>query len=154
MFAGASRALLTSILFAVEATGQSNVLFPLLAACTTSYIVSFYLMETTIMTEKIARRGIITPHEYEPDILEKITIEQVIDANNIALSTENTISEIRDWLKNNVQTSKYFIVVTNEGKFVGIISQVDLYSNLHDQNKRIDTIIKKSYALPLQSIKA
>lgn len=108
MFAGASRALLTSILFAVEATGQSNVLLPLLAACTTSYIVSFFLMDNTIMTEKIARRGIKTPHEYEPDILEKITIKKVIDANNIALSAENTISEIRDWLKNNVQTSKYF----------------------------------------------
>jgi len=70
----------------------------------------------------------------------------VIDANNIALSAENTISEIRDWLTNNVQTSKYFIVVTNEGKFVGIISQVDLYCNMHDPNKRIDTIIKKGYA--------
>jgi chloride channel protein, CIC family len=146
MFAGASRALLTSILFAVEATGQSNVLLPLLAACTTSYIVSFFVMENTIMTEKIARRGIKTPHLYEPDILEKITIEQVIDANNIALNAENTISEIREWLKNNVQTSKYFIVVTNEGKFIGIISQVDLYSNLHDSNKPIDTIIKNGYA--------
>lgn len=145
MFAGASRALLTSILFAVEATGQSNVLLPLLAACTTSYIVSFFLMDNTIMTEKIARRGIKTPQEYEPDILEKITIEQVIDSNNVALSTENTIGEIREWLKENVQTSKYFIVVTNEGKFIGIISQVDLYSNLHDSSKPIDTIIKKGY---------
>ena len=33
MFAGASRALLTSIIFALEATGQSNALLPLLAAC-------------------------------------------------------------------------------------------------------------------------
>jgi predicted transcriptional regulator len=146
MFAGASRALLTSILFAVEATGQSNVLLPLLTTCTTSYIVSFFLMDNTIMTEKIARRGIKTPQEYEPDILEKITIEQVIDSNNVALSAENTIGEIREWLKENVQTSKYFIVVTNEGKFIGIISQVDLYSNLHDSNKQIDTIIKKGYA--------
>jgi predicted transcriptional regulator len=95
------------------------------------------------MTEKIARRGIKTPQEYEPDILEKITIEQVIDSNNVALSAENTIGEIREWLKENMQTSKYFIVVTNEGKFIGIISQVDLYSNLHDPNKPIDTIIKK-----------
>src|SRR5690606_9510825 len=33
MFAGASRAVLTSIVFAVETTGQANALLPLLAAC-------------------------------------------------------------------------------------------------------------------------
>ena len=146
MFAGASRALLTSILFAVETTGQTNVLLPLLVACITSYIVSFFLMETTIMTEKIARRGVKTPHEYEPDILEKITIEQVINPNNTALSAENTINEIRDWLKNNLQaSSNYFIVVTNEGEYLGIISLVDLYSKIYDSYQRIDTLIKKDF---------
>lgn len=64
MFAGASRALLTSIVFALETTAQSNALLPLLASCTASYFVSFFLMENTIMTEKIARRGIKTPHSY------------------------------------------------------------------------------------------
>jgi predicted transcriptional regulator len=45
MFAGASRALLISILFAIETTGQSNALLPLLAACIVSYFVSLFLME-------------------------------------------------------------------------------------------------------------
>jgi H+/Cl- antiporter ClcA len=61
MFAGASRAFLTSIVFALETTGQFNALLPLLAACTGSYIVSYFIMENTIMTEKIARRGVKTP---------------------------------------------------------------------------------------------
>jgi len=146
MFAGASRALLTSILFAVETTGQTNVLLPLLAACTNSYIVSLFLMETTIMTEKISRRGVKTPHEYEPDILEKITIEQVINRNNIALSAENTIMEIRNWLTSSGQTaSQYFMVVKNSGEFIGIISHVDLYNKINDPLKRIDSLIKKDF---------
>ncbi|HWZ36611.1 MAG TPA: chloride channel protein, partial [Mucilaginibacter sp.] len=49
MFAGASRAYLTSIVFALEATMQSHALLPLLGACTGAYIVSFFLMENTIM---------------------------------------------------------------------------------------------------------
>lgn len=61
MFAGTSRALLTSIVFAIETTGQANALLPLLAACIASYFVSYFLMEHTIMTEKIARRGVRTP---------------------------------------------------------------------------------------------
>ncbi|HEY4151369.1 MAG TPA: chloride channel protein, partial [Chitinophagaceae bacterium] len=57
MFAGSSRALLTSIVFALETTGQVNGLLPLLGGCVTAYFVSFFLMDGTIMTEKIKRRG-------------------------------------------------------------------------------------------------
>src|SRR6195952_5819054 len=49
MFAGASRALLTSILFALETTGQSDTLLPLLGACIAAYFISFFLMEGSIM---------------------------------------------------------------------------------------------------------
>ncbi|HVT84319.1 MAG TPA: chloride channel protein, partial [Chitinophagaceae bacterium] len=42
MFAGASRAFITSIIFALETTGQSNALLPLLATCSASYIISFF----------------------------------------------------------------------------------------------------------------
>jgi CIC family chloride channel protein len=144
MFAGASRALMTSIIFALETTLQINALLPLLAACITSYFISFFLMETTIMTEKIARRGIKTPHSYEPDVLEKVVIKQVIKPNEIALSFENTIGEIRDWLKSNLQiTSNYFIVVTNAGEFKGIVSLIDIYSRFSRGDELIDTLIKK-----------
>ena len=99
LFAGASRALLTSIIFALEVTGQSNALLPLLAACTASYFVSFFMMESTIMTEKITRRGVKTPDSYEPDILEKITVQQVIKENGVVLSEENNIGDVRNWLE-------------------------------------------------------
>ncbi len=70
MFAGASRALLTSIVFAFETTGQPNGLLPLLAACIAAYFVSFFLMEGSIMTEKIIRRGVQAPENYEADLLQ------------------------------------------------------------------------------------
>ena len=91
MFAGASRAFITSIIFALESTGQANALLPLLATCSASYIISFFLMENTIMTEKIARRGIKTPDSYEPDILEKINVDRVMDDSGVILSADNNI---------------------------------------------------------------
>jgi H+/Cl- antiporter ClcA len=63
-FAGASRALFASILFALEITGQFNTLLPLIAACVTAFLVSAFLMRTTIMTEKLARRGTHVPSDY------------------------------------------------------------------------------------------
>ena len=63
-FAGASRALLTSILFAFETTRQPHGILPLLGGCTMSFLVSALLMRHTIMTERLARRGHHVPFEY------------------------------------------------------------------------------------------
>lgn len=74
MFAGASRALLTSIIFAMETTGQSSALLPLLGACIAAYFISFFLMEGSIMTEKIKRRGVYAPDIYQPDVLHSVPV--------------------------------------------------------------------------------
>jgi CIC family chloride channel protein len=64
LFAGASRALLTAIVFSLETTGQMHGLLPLLGACTAAYFVSFFFMKGSIMTEKILRRGVVAPDAY------------------------------------------------------------------------------------------
>ncbi|HRQ50386.1 MAG TPA: chloride channel protein, partial [Agriterribacter sp.] len=144
MFAGASRALLTSIIFALETTAQSHALLPLLAACAASYFVSFFIMENTIMTEKIARRGVKTPHSYEPDILEKISVEQVIKENGVVVSEDNTVKEVKEWLsKEPDYNSNYFIISSNEGVYKGILSASTLFSNLQSNDSRVGALIKR-----------
>ena len=146
MFAGASRALITSIIFALEVTGQSNALLPLLASCTASYFISFLLMENTIMTEKITRRGVKTPDSYEADILEKITVEEVLKETGLVLSEENTIKEVREWLETEKDFySNYYIIVSNENEFRGIISSSNLFSNHHAQQTLIGKLIKRNH---------
>lgn len=144
MFAGASRALLTSIVFALETTGQSNALLPLLASCTASYFVSFFLMEHTIMTEKIGRRGVKTPDSYEPDILEKKNVSEVMKADAILLSEENTIGEVRDWIEHeNLRDKNYFIVASNDNSFKGIVSASNIFSHHHDPTSAVGSLIKR-----------
>ncbi|WP_345779993.1 chloride channel protein [Luteibacter aegosomatis] len=67
LFAGASRALMTSAVFVFETTMQPHALLPLLAACATAYLVSGLMMRHTIMTEKIARRGVHVPTDFVAD---------------------------------------------------------------------------------------
>lgn len=67
-FAGASRALFASVAFALEITGQFNGLLPLLAGCTSAYLLSALTMTNTIMTEKLVRRGTAVPTEYGPTL--------------------------------------------------------------------------------------
>lgn len=144
LFAGASRALLTSIVFALEVTGQSHALLPLLAACTASYFISFFLMKNTIMTEKITRRGIKTPDHYEPDILETISVGQVMSKNDIVIGEDNTIGEVRQWLEREKDyQSNYFVIVSADNEFKGIISSSNLFSDHHAPTKKVSELIKR-----------
>lgn len=127
MFAGASRAYLTSIAFALEATMQSHALLPLLGACTAAYLVSFFLMENTIMTEKIARRGISTPDAYEPDVLGKLTVAQVLHEESVVLTESSTAGELQEFLEREDQSVNHFLVVDNEGMLKGYVDAMDLF---------------------------
>lgn len=146
MFAGASRAFLTSIIFALETTGQPNAFLPLLATCGASYIVSFFFMENTIMTEKIARRGIKTPDHYEPDILEKITVAQVMEGSGMIFSEDNTISEMTNWLQQEPDYHRnYFIISNDKAEYKGVLSASSLFSKHHDPKTIIGTLIKRKH---------
>jgi CIC family chloride channel protein len=148
MFAGASRAYLTSIAFALEATMQPEALLPLLGACTSSYLVSFFFMENTIMTEKIARRGIYTPDAYEPDILRKLSVAQVISNESVILNPDTLISEFKLYLTDNPQIDSHFIVVDQKGDFQGTVALTDLYASKTREDAAISSILRKSdYAI-------
>ncbi len=156
MFAGASRAFLTSIVFALETTGQSNALLPLLATCTSSYFVSYFLMDNTIMTEKIARRGIFTPHSYETDILEKTTVEQILSDNGLTVSDNMKIIDVRNWMTNETDLQANYLIISDiEGNYKGLLSSSNLFSSHHDPEKEIVTIIKRNnlFVNPTQSLR-
>ncbi|WP_295717938.1 chloride channel protein [Mucilaginibacter sp.] len=150
MFAGASRAYLTSITFALESTMQSNALLPLLGACTASYLVSFFLMENTIMTEKIARRGVATPVSFEPDVLSKLSLAEVMNKDAIILSAENLIREVKERLLANKPAVNDFIVVDDKGTFMGTVKLADIYNNEQGDKLTIGNIIN-SPALVINS---
>ncbi|MBS1489623.1 MAG: chloride channel protein [Bacteroidetes bacterium] len=144
MFTGASRAFITSIIFALETTGQPNALLPLLASCSASYFVSFFIMENTIMTEKIARRGVKTPDSYEPDILEGIKVEQVMDDSGLILHNSNTIQEIINWLETKPEYKRnYYIVSNTDGEYEGILLSSQLYHRTHSPETKLESLIKQ-----------
>ncbi|WGS20504.1 MULTISPECIES: chloride channel protein [unclassified Bradyrhizobium] len=64
---GTMRSPLTATFFAVELTGNTHVLLPLIAACGTAHGVTVLLMRRSILTEKVARRGHHLVREYRVD---------------------------------------------------------------------------------------
>lgn len=127
LFAGASRAFLTSIIFAVETTAQPYALLPLLATSGASYFVSLFLMRTTIMTEKISRRGIQTPDSYESDLMERLTVRDVMNAQMPIISSNQSVTDAIGYLSNfDLQHARHFVMVNEEGAYLGIGTNADL----------------------------
>ncbi len=146
MFTGASRALITSIIFALETTGQSNALLALLAGCICSYIVSFFLMKNTIMTEKIARRGVNTPDSFGPDVLEETSVAEVADSNAPVLHGQDPIGTVRRWLEKETNNKGYFVIVNSDDTFCGIVSSSDLLAAKSDVANTVGSLAQKATA--------
>lgn len=143
MFTGASRAWLTSIVFALETTGQINGLLPLLGACLAAYFVSFFLMKGSIMTEKINRRGVKTPDVYEPDALQAVTVRELMTASNgpIAFSPACHVSDDAGLAAEMLgeYNTESIAVKDDDGQIIGVItarSILQYYS--HQRQKEQD----------------
>ena len=132
MFASASRALLASVVFAFETTLQPMGLLPLLAGCTAGYLVSAMLMRNTIMTEKLARRGVRVPAEYHADYLDRIIVAEACSREVVALRDDTTIGEADATLA----THQGFLVVDAAGHLIGVITRRDFLGKPRDARLR------------------
>jgi CBS domain-containing protein len=123
MFAGASRAFMTSVVFAFETTQQPHTLLPLLGGCAAACLVSGVLMRRTIMTEKIERRGVRVPSEYSDDYLDRIHVGEICTRHISLLRAEQSVGEVVPWLLGPDPAARYggFPVVDEQGVPVGTL---------------------------------
>ncbi|HEX4412479.1 MAG TPA: chloride channel protein [Lacipirellulaceae bacterium] len=128
MFGGASRAFLASAVFAFETTLEPFGLLPLLAGCTTSHLVSCLLMRNTIMTEKIARRGLRPPSEYLADVLDQVLTREFASRNVIALQAGECVEKVRAWFAEGSADSRHqgFPVLDANRVLVGVLTHTDI----------------------------
>src|SRR5947207_14079143 len=129
IFAGASRALLASAVFAFETTLQPLGLLPLLGGCTASFLVSCLLMRNTIMTEKIARRGVRVPAEYHADFLDQILVREVCSKGAVTLLANQTLDDVRTWIAAAGAGTRHqgFPVLDEQTRLiVGVVTRRDL----------------------------
>lgn len=129
-FRGCLRTMLTSAVFAFETTLQPAGLLPLLGGCTAAYLVSCIVMKNTIMTEKIARRGIRTPVNFAADPLEQVTVGEIASSPVISLHTDDTIEKVRQWIHSSGKESSHqgFPVLDCRDSLVGVVTRRDILS--------------------------
>jgi H+/Cl- antiporter ClcA len=146
MFAGASRALLASIVFAFETTQQPFGLLPLLGGCTAAYLVSALMMRNTIMTEKIARRGVRVPSEYAADFLDQIASGKACTREVVSLRVDDRLGDIRHWLNSGKPEAQHqgYPVLDADGRAIGVLTRRDLLDVRLPDMHRVGQLVKRA----------
>ena len=148
IFAGASHAVLASVVFAFETTRQPLGLLPLLAGCSAAYLVMLLLMRNSIMTEKLARRGISTRTDYSVDFLSQVLVSDVMTGDPVSLDSERSLKDIREWLQAGAggATHQGFPVVSRNGSVIGVVTRRDLLGGEPD-TQPVRQVIKRNPAV-------
>lgn len=128
MFAGASHALLASVVFAFETTLQPFGLLPLLGGCSTAYFISKLMMRHSIMTEKIARRGLRLNADYSADPLARLFVKDAATPDVVCLRDTQTVGEAALWLASGKAGSTHtgFPILNEDQKVIGVLTRKDI----------------------------
>ncbi|GEN13236.1 H+/Cl-antiporter ClcA [Myxococcus fulvus] len=148
IFAGASRALLASVVFAFETTRQPMGLLPLLGGCAAAYLVSALMMRHSIMTEKLARRGGRVLTEYGVDALGQSLVRDVGLRPVVSLEAERSLEDVRAWLASGAPgTTHQGFPVVDEGGLVGVVTRRDLLDGRDATGRRVRALVKRAPAV-------
>jgi chloride channel protein, CIC family len=129
VFGAASRAAFTFIIFAFEITRDYNAVLPLMLVTVIAAAVSMLFTRTSIMTEKLARRGLHIHQDYEADVLQQVAVGETMDREVVAIPTSMTVSELADRItrRDPVAVRHQAIpIVDDNQKLAGMITRGDI----------------------------
>jgi len=153
IFAGASRALLASVVFAFETTLQPLGLLPLLGGCTAAYLVSCFLMRHTIMTEKIARRGIRVPSDYAADYLDQLWVGDVAKREVVTVAAIDRLDTLRAWFESGAPGTHHhgFPIIDETGQLLGVATRRELLDPSRPGSTLVRELLKRPPAVAFDS---
>lgn len=96
VFGAASRATFAFIVFAFEITRDYNAILPLMLGCVVADMIAIRYLPSSIMTEKLARRGLLVPEEFEAGILKIVRVGEVMRRDVQPIPAEMTVAELAE----------------------------------------------------------
>jgi len=129
IFGAASRATFAFIIFAFEITQDYNSILPLMLCAVIADGIAILFMRTSIMTEKLARRGLRIHTDYEADVLQQVSVVETMSADPPTVPASMTVAELADRLS---RRQPEFVrhhalpILDANGDLAGIITRGDV----------------------------
>jgi chloride channel protein, CIC family len=152
VFGAASRATFALIIFAFEITRDYNSVLPLMLVAVIADGVALVLMRNSIMTEKLARRGLAVSQEFEVDAMRRVRVGEVMDLEPASVAAASTVAELARRIAAHdpaVSRSQALAVLDAGGRLAGIITRGDLMRALARDPDGQLTVLEAGSADPL-----
>jgi len=137
VFGAASRATFSFIIFAFEITRDYNAVLPLmLAAVIADGIAMLFMPNSSIMTEKLVRRGLRVHQDYEADALTQATVAETMEKEAPVVAASTKVGALAERIARHdpaVVRHGALLILDDAGKLAGIITRGDIVRAL-DKN--------------------
>jgi len=123
VLAATARAPLTAVILVFEVTGGYGLVLPLMLAAALATFISERIEPDSGYTKSLARKGIRLPKAEDIDLLDTVTVGEVMAEVDMVATPDMTLKELSDILD---RTRHHGMPVVRKGKLVGLISVTDL----------------------------
>lgn len=143
VIAAASRATFTFIVFAFELTRNYEAVLPLMLACVIANMLAVHLSRFSIITGELARRGLHVDQDYEVDVLNQVTVEDVMDADTPTLAADMPVEKLADMLARHdpsLGDRLAWPLLDRKGNLAGIVTRGDVVTAIEQDTDRPRTL--------------
>ena len=134
VFGAASRATFAFIIFAFEIPRDYNSVLPLmLVAVIADGIAMLFMPRSSIMTEKLARRGLRVLQDYEADVLTQVTVAETMERDAPVIPAGTKVGDVADRIaRHDPAVARYeaMLITDKGGKLIGIVTRGDILKAL------------------------
>jgi CIC family chloride channel protein len=123
---GTMRSPFTGVIFSVELTHDINAIFPLLIAALFAEFVTVFTMKRSILTEKVARRGVHVAREYSVDVLELIPVRSVMHKEVYSVEADTPIERLVETVNTSNKSVAGYPIVDAIGNLQGFLSRSEI----------------------------
>jgi CIC family chloride channel protein len=125
LFAAAARAPITAVLILFELTGDYRIILPLMLTVVIATLLGQWFMGgESIYTLKLIRRGIRLQHGRDVDIMQSVTVDEVMRTDTDTVEMDLTMAELMEVF--NRSRHHGLPVLGRQGRLWGIVTTTDL----------------------------
>jgi H+/Cl- antiporter ClcA len=141
LFGASTRATFTAIVFLFELTADYQIILPLMLAAVVADIVAAALLKESLMTEKLARRGLKVRTEFTVDVLGTTLVRDVMTTAVETLPATATVGDARRKIAAGRHSA--YPVLAGNGACVGIVARGDLLRREAEETEPVAAVASR-----------